>query len=89
MKFKKSKLSIRARLLHQATGAWLFGGPSPRFTGSSRQIETAIRVACATKAFKEALEDKKPSVKIVMEALEEKHRAALAFEKEFGVKWLL
>lgn len=89
MKNKKPKLNMRARLLHQATGTWLFGGPSPKFTGTSQQIETALRVACATKAFKESLDIKQPSVKFVMEALQEKHRAAAAFEKEFGVKWLL
>jgi 2'-5' RNA ligase len=88
----KTELSLieecRARLLHQVAQAALFDDlVSPNFIGTKCQIAIFEDVIKTTRTFIEKMNDNMTPMNVMLEALKNKHEAAIRFKQEFNVDW--
>ena len=57
--------------------------------GTAEQVATVQAAMVATRDFHESLHSDSADVNVIAEKLEVKHQAAAAFERMFGVSWIL
>lgn len=87
---KNNGVSVVNKILLAALGSWASGHPvGIRMRGSLDEMKTVERVLLATRNFDKEIKRSGATVESVMKKLNEKAKAAEAFEKIIGVPWPL
>jgi len=87
----KNELDSISRMLFSSIASWLSDGDlqSIYLEGTDLQINALKSVMFATKDFQNELYNPNANLKILLEKLKIKSKAAETFEKELGTPWLL